>query len=327
MKFFSKFNMKINLIIFLVLYPLLVFAANPTWTTPQKVAVAAFAVDDYSHYYKRGLKSLKRSIHHRDMFIETLFSRVNQKYPGKRTFTTYRRWNAKASKKDYGEAVLYHSEFVFFSGHGSQQKICLYDYPICVSAGCGRDICPNDGGGKVYGGDTRWVILDACLTLNVNKDDRLEYPLSADIVDLSKVDKLREAFVGVHAILGFYSLSWEDFRLSYANGYSEVASEYLYWYFTKYFIEDGETIWDSFNMASADIVDDFSSYPRAKGLKPAIAFLRGYDKKGRYHDTSTERFDHTFEQPIKIEGSLELFVMYDEHGDPEYYGDSEIISF
>ena len=69
----------------------------------------------------------------------------------------------------------------------------------------------------MYGGDTRWVILDACLTLNVNKDDRLEYPLSADIVDLSKVDKLRDAFVGVHAILGFYSLSWEDFRFSYTK--------------------------------------------------------------------------------------------------------------
>lgn len=319
--------MKEKLIIFAaLLLAIAVYAASPTWTTPSKVAVAAFAVDEYSKYYKTGLrtKSLKRSIYHRDMFIDSLFAKVGRKYPGKRAFTTYKLWNSEARKEDYGEALLYRSEFVFFSGHGDQQKICLYDYPINISRGCGRDVCPNDEGGKVYGGDIRWVILDACLTLNVNKSDKLEYPLTVGTVDFSKVDKLREVFVGVHAILGFYSLSWEDYRYRLSTPQVFARSEDLYKYFTKYFIEDDETIWDSFNMASADIVRDFSSF-NGKGLKPAIAFLRGHDKEGRYHDTSQERFNHTFNQPIQINGDLELFVMYDEHGDPEYYSSTTLL--
>lgn len=42
-----------NFKIFLVAFGFLVacsFATNPTWTTPNKVGVSAFAVNDYSNY-------------------------------------------------------------------------------------------------------------------------------------------------------------------------------------------------------------------------------------------------------------------------------------
>ena len=311
--------MKIKLIVFVALCLIMpIFAVNPTWTTPSKVAVAAFAVEKYKHvYYPYNLKDLNRSRRHKTMFIETLFSRVRAKYPGKRVFTTYNLSDIDATKEAYGEALLYRSEFVFFSGHGDQQKICLCDYPINVSGGCGRDVCPLDEGGKFYGGETRWVIFDACLTLNINKEGRLHRTLSDDDVDISKYYKIKDVFAGAHAILGFYSLSWED---AYGNPVQGkwVRSEDLWDYFTKYFIEDGETIWASFSMASADVVDDFRTVNR-KGLAPAIAFLRGYDNQGRYHDTSMERFDHTFNQPISMDGNMQFFLMYVEHGEPDYY--------
>lgn len=317
--------MKIKLIVFVALCLIMpIFAVNPTWTTPSKVAVAAFAVDSYSHvYYPRSLGDLKRSKIHKRVFIETLFSRVRAKYPGKRAFTTYNRSDLNATKEDYGEALLYRSEFVFFSGHGNQQKICLRDYPINVSGGCGRDVCPLDEGGKFYGGETRWVIFDACLTLNINKEGRLHRTLSDDDVDISKYYKIKDVFAGVHAILGFYSNAWEDQQhmvtgTGIASGGLWVYSEDLYDYFTKYFIEDGETIWASFSMASADVVDEFRPF-NGKGLAPAIAFIRGYDNQGRYHDTSMERFDHTFNQPISIDENMQFFLMYVEHGDPDYY--------
>lgn len=309
--------MKINWLIFVALFTVEVFAVNPAWTTPPEVSVAAFAVENYKHYYSHNLEDLSRSRLHRSKFIDSLFAKVNRKYPGKRTSTTYNRTDASAKMSDYRDAVLYRSQFVFFSGHGGQQRICLYDYPINISGGCGLDSCANTESGKRYGGDIRWVIFDACLTLNVNKSDKLSYPLTVETIDFSKVNKLREVFIGVHALLGFYSKSWEDYRFDAWTG-SWAYSEYLYAYFAKYFIDDGETIWDSFNMASADIVDDFSHFPNGKGLKPAIAFLRGFDENGRYHDTSTERFEYTFNQPIQINGSLEMFVMYDEHGIPEF---------
>ena len=321
--------MKKHLVLFaILLLSLFAFAANPTWTTPPKVHVAAFSVNDYSHYYQANLrkKSLQRSFFHKEMFIDSLFSRVARKYPEKDFRTTYNYRDEDASMDHYGSAQLYHSEFVFFSGHGNQQKICLYDYPIITYSGCGRDVCPNDSVGKVYGGNTRWVIYDACLVLNVNKSDRLGSPLNAENVDLDKVDKLRTVFRGVHAILGFYSLSFEDYKYSTKTG-RFFQSEWLYDYFTQFFIEEGESIWDSFSMASAYVVYDYSFFGN-RGLKPAIAFLRGYDEKGNFHDTSMETFEHTFNQPIEITNTLELFVKYAEYGNPSFdSGDTTPIVF
>lgn len=314
--------MKNKMILFVVLlFTVAVFAAKPSWTTPSKVHVASFAVNKYSHsYYGDDLRNLNHSKEHRDMFVNSLLSRVKAKYPQRDARKTYYYSDSGATKDRYGTSQLYHSEFVFFSGHGNQQKICLYDYPIITYSGCGRDVCPNDSAGKVYGGDTRWVIFDACLVLNVNKDEQLEYPLNAKTVDFAKVDRLRSVFRGVHAILGFYSLSWEDRKSVYdINGYHDYQTAYLYDDFTRFFIEDGETVWDSFCIASAMTVNFFSPFNNNKGLKPAIAFLRGYDKNGNFHDTSTERFEHTYNRPIEIDGTLELFVKYAEYGVPKFY--------
>lgn len=324
--------MKRKLFLF-VLVPFVsaVFATDPTWTTPSKVAVATFHVNNYSNYYHSGVDNLYRAHLHRNMFYNTLSSKIQQKYPGKNVFPTYHCPDGgsnnicpNVSKNDYRDAQLYHSEFVFFSGHGNQQQIYLSDYPINLSSGCGHDNCADDQCGKIYGGDIRWVVLDACLTLNVNFDGQLDLPLTAETVDLSKVDKLREVFGGVHAVLGFYSTTWEDYRVYYSlYGNPVRETENMYFYFANYFIDEEETIWDSFNLASADIVDDFSIFDN-RGLMPAIAFLRGYDADGRYHDTSMERFNHTFNQPIQINGTLELFVMYDIHGEPEFDTPDEI---
>lgn len=308
-----------NKILFVILlFAVFTFAANPTWTTPPKVHVASYAVNNYSHYY-HSLLSLERSTHHRDAFVDSLLAKVSRKYPDKNVREAYRYTNFHAAKDSFGLAHLSRSEFVFFSGHGNQQKICLADYPMNVSSGCGYDYCPNDQCGKVYGGETRWVIFDACLVLNVNKTDQLSGALNAENVDLNKVDKLRTAFSGVHAILGFYSKSWElrYHGWDYDNEmWVEYRTEDFYKFFTKYFIDDEETVWDSFSMASADVVYEFAPFTGNKGLKPAIAFLRGYDQNGNFHDTSIERFDYTYNRPIMVSDAMELYIMYAEYGNP-----------
>ena len=297
------------------------FAANPTWTTPNKVGVSAFAVNDYSHS-SVSLGSLDRAILHKNTFIDSLFSELTENYPGKTKYVAYNYEDTAATFSNYKSAFTYHSEFLFFSGHGNQQEIYLYDHPITISKGCVGDTCYTYHYGKVYGGDTRWIIFDACLVLNVNKDDMLHLPLTATTVDFAKVDTLRTAFYGVHAMLGYYSLSWED---SIPAGGGFYGTENLYNFFATNFIEDNETIWDAFNMANAILYNVFDFYymatvdEHADGLKPAIAFLRGYDENGYYHDTSIERFNYTFNQPIQITGTLELYVMYDEYGTPEFY--------
>ena len=333
-------------ILFLVLLVADLFAASgPVWTAPSKVKVTTFAINDYSIYrFRHGitsemaLKSLDFSKMHEQTFVDELFSALEKNYPGKKKYKDKyaSAKNSEAISRKFRESVLYNSEFVFFSGHGDQQELLFYDYSIKLRAKCccdkgdvacfemnglsNKDVCPssgyvcaNDEYGKVFGGDTRWVILDACLTLNVNKSDRLHLPLSMENIDLTKVNQLRSVFSGVHAILGFYS---DDHQGALYLPDKHPRSEYFYSYFVENFIEKKETIWNSFSMASAQIVDDFEN---RFGLKPAIAFLRGYDKNGVYHDTSTETFDRTFNKPIQIEGSIELFVMYEEYGIPSYH--------
>jgi hypothetical protein len=287
-------------------------ADSPTWTTPSSANVMAFAVNDYSHYYDHSLPSLMRSAFHKDAFIDSLFSALDLWYPGMTKNATYY-GDSVATRDNYRNSLTYFTQFVFFSGHGTPQLIYLYDYPVNVSSGCGTPTCLDDQYGKIYNGATRWVIFDACLVLNVNQSDKLHLPLTVETIDFSKVDKLRSAFAGVHSILGFYAYSW-DFAYWEAGQYK--ATEDLYEYFVYYFIEDGETIWNSFDMANADFVFEINYY---YGMKPAIAFLRGYDADNNYHDTSMERFDYTFNEPIPINGTLELYVMYSEYGSPEYY--------
>lgn len=313
----------------ILLFFAVIIAVNPAWSTPSKVGVSAFAVNDYSNYYP-DVSSLTRSILHKDAFLDSLFSSLNVHYPSITKYVAYNYENSSATVSNYKGAQLYHSEFVFFSGHGNQQKIGLYDYPMTVSEGCAGDTCNVTNYGKVYGGDIRWVIFDACLVLNVNQDNMLHLPLTLTTVDISRFNKILSVFRGVHAILGFYSLSWEDVVFESGSGTVILGSEDLYRYFVKYFIEDGENIWDAFNEANEDLYNEFDYVymmqygNHADGLSPAMFFLDGYDANGLYHNTSTETFDNTFNQPILIPvppftGSLQLGLMRYEHGSPEYY--------
>lgn len=283
----------------------------PIWTTPSKVAVMAYAVNDYSQYYSHNASTLHRSVFHKDAFVDSLFSALNVLYPNMYKVATHYE-DSSATRDNFRNVLSYFVEIVFFSGHGNQQLLALYDFPVNVSSGCGSPTCPDVQYGKIYNGATRWAFFDACLVLNVNQYDKRHLPLTIETIDFSKVDKLRSAFAGVHALLSFYSNSWEkQLEIAGQTHYSED----LYKYFVYYFIEEGETIWDSFDMANSDLVVAFNYY---RGLKPAIAFLKGYDADNNYHDTSMERFDYTFNQPILINGTLELYVMYSEYGTPSY---------
>ena len=292
------------------------------WTTPPKVKVTSFAIKEYGNYRLKhsinplDMENLPLSHTHEQTFVSELFSALDKKYPGKKKYKdTYASgYETKAIAKNFRNAVLYHSEFVFFSGHGDQQELCFYDYSVNLQDRCWKDVCTEDDYGKVYGGETRWVILDACLALNVNKSNKINLPLTVESVDFQKVNKLRSVFSGVHAILGYYSDGWQ-YEASIHSKW--VRTDRLFRYFVENFIENGETVWNAFNMAGAQLVADFEY---VRGLKPAIAFLRGYDKNGIYHDTSTETFDRTYNKPILIDGTLELFVMYAEYGTPTYHG-------
>ena len=152
------------------------FGADPTWTTPAKVHVSAFAVNDYSNYPPESATNLSRSIITKDTFVSSLFSELNNQYPAINTYKPYDYNDSDVTVINFKGAQTYHSEFVFFMGHGNQQLIALYDLPMRVSEGCSGDDCIVENYGKVYGGDTKWVIFNSCLVLNVNKSNMLSSP-------------------------------------------------------------------------------------------------------------------------------------------------------
>ena len=76
------------------------FATNPTWTTPSKVHVSAFVINDYSHN-PDSLRSLHRTILHKNFFIDSLFAELSEHYPGKSTYVPYDYEDSSATFLNY----------------------------------------------------------------------------------------------------------------------------------------------------------------------------------------------------------------------------------
>lgn len=153
-------------------------------------------MDDYSHFTGGSASNLSNRVRTKNAFIQYIEESANRAYPNMPTpIHDYMYNNSGATKANFKNAQLYHSNIVFFAGHGAQQTLAFYDQPMAVSQ-------------KPYGGDIKWVFYDACEVLNINKDGQLNVPLYSNPspLDNNKLMNLYGAFIGVHAILGYYSL-------------------------------------------------------------------------------------------------------------------------
>ncbi len=165
------------------------------WGRVPHVYVATYAVNDYSKYkakYGHATRSLSLSVENKNVFVNNLFKFAKLRYPSIKTAHGYDRTDASVTEYNYRNDFISRSDFMFFSGHGNQQMLALYDEKFDISK-------------RPLGGSTLWAFFDACLVLNVNKTAFLSQPLSTETIDFSKVDKLRKVFNGVHAILGNYA--------------------------------------------------------------------------------------------------------------------------
>ena len=297
---------------------------EPTWRRADwfpvgSLKISSVAIDDYSVLRNNKKYSwtivpgdLHRSVLTRNAFVEAMGESLKKKYPSKNVVTPYNFTNSNATVNNFKSALLYHSNIVFIVGHGRPQQLGLYDELV-------------DLGYKAFGGDIKWVFIDACEVLNVNKNGLFDKELTSSTLDIEKFNKLKEAFIGVHAILGYYSHNWLYPNNSSAN--ANYRSELKYKYFAKYFIEDGLTIWDAYKKAHQDYykeIDDVyykSTKKHIIGYKPAIAYMKGTDQCGRSHDASTETYEKTYEvalDPRETDRNYTLNILYQEFGAPEY---------
>ncbi len=280
---------------------------------PSSFNISTYAIGDYSHTVGCDCKDIPRTIGHKDRFVGQITNSINEKYPNIVVSHVRDRVDASATVNSFLNENTDDSEIVFFSGHGnSMQSLAFYDR------------VQNFGiGTKRFGGRTRWVFLDACMFLNVNKEDRLNADLSVnENLDDNKKAVVASMFNGVHAILGHYaSTSGASIRKHWYST-ARWRTDDQFNYFAQYFIKDGNELWDLYMSAIKKVYKNFSENSAVgyvnpiKGFRPAIAYVRA-NINGKEIDTSQEKFENMYDAPITSYNQVRIKAVA--FGSPEYY--------
>lgn len=255
---------------------------------PPAFGISAYAVNDYSHISNVKAKNLSRSIAHKNKFINKFTDAIGLKYPSVQTKVRHDREDASATSSNFISDNTDKSEFVFFAGHGQQQTLAFYDKSLKLSNGV-----------KSFGGNTRWVLFDACLVLNVNKTDFIsqEYD-KKKTQDPYRVLDVFGWFNGVHVILGNYALGWQGTIKKHWYSSARWRTEDVYSYFSEKFIEDGEPIVDAYFASIKKVYNNFST--GITGYKVAAWYFYGVKKNGDVLDMSKEKFKSTYNAPVSF---------------------------
>lgn len=179
---------------------------------------------------------------------------------------------------------------------------------------------------KRFGGKTRWVFLEACMFLNVNKSDRLSASLSDnENVDYQKMAAIMSMFNGVHAILGNYADGWQGTIKKHWYSSARWRTEDRFNYFAQYFIKDGDGIWDAYVSAVKKVYKNFkddsalgSSAKWMTGYKPAIAYFYKQGANGNALDMSLESYGLSYDAPASA-NSYMIKIKAVSIGSPKYY--------
>lgn len=266
----------------LFLFFLCAFSFSATrWGLPQHINISTYSIEDYS---KTSSSNLSRSHKHAKSFSKNLFKKIASKYKDIATSQILERKDSLVTKQRILSDNLSHSEFVLFAGHGNSSGFFTYDGKF-LSAG-----------EKKFGQSTYWVIFDACLMLN------------------NDLPTLGKWFDGAHAILGNKSQGWQYIR-SYNCFFTcdHYRSEDQYSYFAKYFVSNGETIWESYKKAVKKAIYSNGNL----GIEPAIVYKIGDADNGVETDMSEERFQNVYNAPFNPK-THSIVIKSIKYGKPKY---------
>lgn len=297
---------------------LLVFGLHiESYCAPQNIRFSLYAVKDYSKYeYK--LSSLDRSIKTKDRFFKEFYEAIQKKYPNIGMLIVHNKENSDATANSFLTDDTDQSEFVLFVGHGNPLHMAFYDRGVTFNVGT-----------KSFGRNTRWVIVDACEFLNVNKEKSDDPRKASTEIDNNRKNALVSMFKGVHAILGSHSKMWQGTVPKHWYNTSEKwRSDDRYEYFAKYFITDGETLKDAYFSAVYKHYDNyvnnhaFGYDTNASGFMSAIAYFYGEFADGTVWDMSKERFGTSYNAPMTSSTAkfsrTSIKIVYDKAGKPKY---------
>ena len=289
-----------------------------TLGVPQTISFSTYAINDYSHF-ATDLGSLDRSIAHKKRFVEKMTDEITDKYPSTSISTNHNRENSAATTSRFLSDNTDLSDFVFFAGHGNQQRLSFYDNGFNFV-----------NGNKKFGGNTKWVILDACLFLNANNANQKSSDPSnnSSVIDNARLTNIKKMFNGVHAILGYHSKSWQGNIKKHWYSSAQWRTEDKYNHFAKYFIRDGRGLWDAYSAAVYKHYDDFVNNHAAgwttnlSGYRSAIAYFYGDYNNGNVIDMSLETYKLTWKGPITSSSGnfkfVDIKMAYSKAGTPKY---------
>ena len=282
---------------------------------PTEVNMSTYAINDYSRVER--CSDLSRSIADKNRFVEQMTSQIKAKYPNTTVRHLRDRENANATANSFLTDYTDNSEIVFFSGHGEPQTLFFHDKQQNFGINTKR-----------FGGKTRWVFLEACMFLNVNKSERLSASLSDnENIDYNKMAIIASMFNGVHAILGNYANGWQGTIKKHWYSSARWRTEDRFNYFAQYFIKDGSGIWDSYVSAVKKVYKNFKDdsalgYSTGiTGYKPAIAYFYKQGTNGNALDMSLESYALSYDAPVS-DGSVSGYSIRFKAvsiGSPKYY--------
>ena len=291
-----------------------VYAGVPL-RAPEKIGISTYSVNDYSRVER--CNDLSRSIADKKRFVEQMTEQIKAKYPNTTVQHIRDRVNESATANNFLTDNTDDSEIVFFSGHGEPQTLFFYDREQSFGTKTKR-----------FGGKTRWVFLEACMFLNVNKSDRLSADITkSENIDYQKVAIIFSLFNGVHAIMGNYADGWQGIIKKHWYSSAHWRTEDRFNYFAKYFVKEEYRIWDAYVSAVKKVYKNFTEnsalgyYTSITGYKPAIAYFYLKGANGNALDMSLETYGKSYDAPAS-DGSLrnyQIKIKSIEIGSPRYY--------
>jgi hypothetical protein len=284
---------------------------------PQNLNISTYAIDNYSASAEAGLTNLPRSVAEKNRFVEQISKRVNFMYPNTTVFHIRDKENASATANSFLTDNTDNSEIVFFSGHGGPQTLYFYDHSHVFLPGTKR-----------FGGRTRWVFIEACLFMNMNREDRISATASSENMDMERKRRMSALFNGVHAILGNYADGYQWTIKKHWYSSARWRTEDRFDYFAQYFIMYKFGIWDAYVSALKKVYKNFtensalgSDGSKHPGYRPAIVYFYKSFSDGSVMDMSLEKYGETYNVPVS-DGSISDYILKYKTvtiGSPIYY--------
>lgn len=255
----------------ILIYTLFIFCiANALdVNVPPNFSIITFAINEYDidPYLQRTWQSdVPYAIKTANTLVNSFKSNLKNNYA-----------NVSFASKEYKDAAVTKSRFisetnnynfVFYNGHGRENRITMWPYD--------ERVLNTD---KAFGGNTYWVMLNSCKVFKNGESSQNEW------------------FAGVHSILGYSSLSWSYYR-SYRCGFLYLSTCYNYSYFTERdfatnWIKGKQKIWDAYMNAVYKWIYKDGGY----GVEPKIVYRYGY-VDGKFFDPWEETFENSYQKPV-----------------------------